>query len=114
MICGALTWLRDHKRYILEHGEGNGHENGLVLVGRLCVLMVVGNEPEWVLEFERQERRAGTEVRKREMEERIARVREKERREKLAVKKGLDRVTKKRVFYSMWSELMVERGAEGG
>jgi hypothetical protein len=97
LICGALTWLRDHKRYILEHGEANENDNGLVLVGRLCVLMVVGNEPEWVLEFERQERRAGTEVRKREMEERIARVREKERREKVAVKKGLDRVTKKRV-----------------
>jgi hypothetical protein len=62
--------------------------------------MVVGNEPEWVLEFERQERRGATEVRKREMEERIARVREKERREKLAVKKGLDRVAKKRVFLS--------------
>ena len=56
-----------------------------------------GNEPSWVLEYERQERRKATEVRKREMEERIARLREKERREKLAAKKMNGRVVKKRV-----------------
>lgn len=66
------------------------------MVGRL--LFTLGNEPEWVLEFERQERRVATEMRKREMEERIARVRAKERKEKLAVKKGLGQVTKKRVL----------------
>ena len=58
---------------------------------------ISGNEPSWVLEYERQERRKATEVRKREMEERIARLREKERREKLAAKKLNGRVVKKRV-----------------
>ena len=56
-----------------------------------------GNEPSWVLEYERQERRKATEMRKREMEERIARLREKERREKLAAKRMNGRVVKKRV-----------------
>jgi chromosome transmission fidelity protein 1 len=58
----------------------------------------VDNEPEWVLEYEREERRIATEVRKRDMEERIARVREKERRDKFAAKKGNGRTTKRRVI----------------
>lgn len=58
----------------------------------------LGAEPEWVLEYERQERRAATEIRKREMEERIARVREKERREKLAAKGVNGRPAKRRVL----------------
>ena len=77
-------------------------------------LLILGNEPEWVLEFERQERRVATEMRKREMEERIARVREKERKEKLAVKKGPGQVTKRRVLSQVSKVLMIERAAEGG
>ena len=38
-------------------------------------LFTLGNEPEWVLEFERQERRVATEMRKREMEERTVSLR---------------------------------------
>jgi hypothetical protein len=94
--------LRDYKRYVLEHGEDKGNENGMICfrewVRVVDWLFILGNEPEWVLEFERQERRAATEMRKREMEERIARVRAKERKEKLAVKKGLGQVNKKRVL----------------
>ena len=52
-----------------------------------------------MLEYERQERRNATELRKKEMEERIARVREKERREKLAAKKMSGRVIKRKVKY---------------
>jgi hypothetical protein len=63
--------------------------------------LTVGNEPEWVLEYERQERRIATEVRKKEMEERISRVRERERREKLAAKKSGGRAVKRRVFHSV-------------
>ena len=77
-------------------------------------MFTLGNEPEWVLEFERQERRVATEMRKREMEERISRVRAKERKEKLAVKKGLGQVTKKRVLSVPVQGLMVERTAERG
>lgn len=51
-----------------------------------------------MLEYERQERRIATEIRKREMEERIFRAREKERVEKLAAKKDSGRV-KRRVIH---------------
>jgi chromosome transmission fidelity protein 1 len=111
LICGALTWLRDYKRYVLENGEDNKNGNGM----SLCPwVLSLGNEPEWVLEFERQERRVATEMRKREMEGRIARVREKERKDKLAVKKGLGQVTKKRVVSASVSGFIIERASEGG
>ena len=84
LICGALTWLREHKRWILEHGDESEAEKG--------------NEPAWVLEHERQERKVTMEASKKEMEERIARIRERERREKLAAKKENGRVIKKRVI----------------
>jgi chromosome transmission fidelity protein 1 len=95
LICGALTWLRDHKRWVLEHGDEETRERGWS-----CWSFDVDDEPEWVLEYERQERRAATEVRKREMEERILRVREQERQEKLAVKKGVVRAVKRQVCSS--------------
>jgi hypothetical protein len=78
-----------------------------------CVLRL-GAEPAWVLEYERQERRSATELRKREMEERIARIREKERREKLAAKKANARPVKRKVAlnYGFW--LIVERGIVSG
>jgi hypothetical protein len=63
-------------------------------------LLRIGNEPAWVVEYERQERRVAMEVRKREMEGRIARVRERERREKVAAKKVNGRVIKRRVINS--------------
>jgi chromosome transmission fidelity protein 1 len=98
LICGALTWLRDHKRWVLEHGDDENTKTGLVLT-----LVTVGNEPEWVLEYERHERRIATEVRKKEMEERIARIRERERREKLAARKMNGKVIKRRVtHFGVW------------
>ena len=61
------------------------------------VSLRLGSEPGWVLEYDRQQRRAATETRKREMEERIARVREKERKEKLAARNADARPAKRRV-----------------
>jgi hypothetical protein len=73
-----------------------------------------GTEPAWVLEYERQERRAATEVRKREMEERIVRVREKEKREKIAAKKAGARPVKRRVTSQIGVLLILERDGDGG
>ena len=67
-----------------------------------------------MLDYERQERRAATEKRKREMEERIARVREKERREKLAAKKASSRPVKRRVILEFELRLIVERNGDRG
>ena len=30
LICGALTWLREHKRWVLEHGEDGVEERGML------------------------------------------------------------------------------------
>ena len=66
------------------------------------------------MEYERQERRNATELRKREMEERIARVREKERKEKLAAKKAGVRPVKRRVLpIDVGLNLILERGVYG-
>jgi hypothetical protein len=63
-----------------------------------CVArFMVENEPAWVIEYERQERKDATEKRKREMEARITLIRERERREKIALKKGVVRGNKRRV-----------------
>lgn len=98
LICGALTWLRDHKRWALENGEDEEENRGWLRCYTTRNANVnPGNEPLWVLEYERQERRRATEARKREMEERIARVRERERKEKVAAKRLNGRVIKKRV-----------------
>ena len=67
-----------------------------------------------MLEYERQERRAATEIRKREMEEQIARVRERERREKLAAKKAGPRPVKRRVVSRSGPLLIVERDHNRG
>src|SRR5271170_6666034 len=29
LICGSLTWLRDHKRWVLEHGDDEETTGGL-------------------------------------------------------------------------------------
>ena len=64
---------------------------------------MVDNEPEWVLEYERQERRTATELRKREMEERIDRVRQKEKNRKKALGKGTERFAKQqKVIIVTW------------
>jgi len=106
LICGALTWLRDHKRWILEHGDEEVKDEGSL---RWRDGLSLGTEPAWVLEYERQERRVATELRNREMEERIARIREKERREKLSAKKLNGRPVKRRVSLSGRFWLIVER-----
>ena len=90
-----MTWLRDHKRWVLEHGDDEDIAGGIYTYLRW--FRGLGTEPAWVLEYERQERRAATEARKREMEERIMRVREKERKEKLSAKKAGPRPIKRRV-----------------
>ena len=106
LICGALTWLRDHKRWILEHGDEEVKDEGSL---RWRDGLSLGTEPAWVLEYERQERRVATELRNREMEERIARIRDKERREKLSAKKLNGRPVKRRVWISWRLGLIVER-----
>ena len=68
LICGSLTWLRDHKRRNFEEGFELDTENG--------------NEPQWMLEHARKQRKQEAFHRKQELNERLAKIKAKEKRAK--------------------------------
>ena len=71
LICGSLTWLRDHKRSVLD-GSTNRVEPG--------------DDPDWMVDAERQERRRAVLQHKEELEGRLSEVRRQEtaRKKKLS------------------------------
>ncbi|KAK6334384.1 ATP-dependent DNA helicase chl1 [Orbilia blumenaviensis] len=68
LICGSLTWLRDHKRRKLND--------------ELETEVDDGKTPAWVLAHARKEKRENALRARREMEARLQKVREKERKER--------------------------------
>lgn len=66
LICGSLTWLRDHKRRIFEEG--------------FAVDPVNNEEPAWMLEHVRKQKKQAALARRQELDSRIAKIKEKERR----------------------------------
>lgn len=88
MICGALTWLRNHKHQDLEAQLEDADNDG-------------ADEPEWVREFARKEKKEKLLRSRAELEERLKAIREKETQEKARFE-----ATEKRGF-----KRMVSRGA---
>jgi chromosome transmission fidelity protein 1 len=74
LICGSLTWLRDHKRRTFEEG--------------LAVDEAYSNEPVWLLEHTRKQKKHAALQRRAEFEARIAKIKEKEKRLKEAYQRG--------------------------
>ncbi|KAF2108306.1 TFIIH basal transcription factor complex helicase subunit [Lophiotrema nucula] len=68
LICGSLTWLRDHKRRVFEEGTATEARDD--------------DEPAWVVERSRQQRKDAALRRKRDLDARIAKIRAKEKRAK--------------------------------
>ncbi|KAF2848298.1 ATP-dependent RNA helicase-like protein chl1 [Plenodomus tracheiphilus IPT5] len=68
LICASLTWLRDHKRQTFEEG--------------FAVCQHEGDEPAWMLEHARKQTRREALRRKQDLNDRIAKVKNKERRAK--------------------------------
>ncbi|KAK8178297.1 helicase C-terminal domain-containing protein [Phyllosticta citribraziliensis] len=66
LICGSLTWLRNYKRVKFEEG--------------LSVDAVDDDEPDWMLEHAREEKRRAALHQRQQLEERTARVRARERK----------------------------------
>nr|KMM64387.1 fanconi anemia group J protein [Coccidioides posadasii RMSCC 3488] len=71
LICGSLTWLRDHKRSVfledIENSDGD-------------------DEPEWILQYSRKEKRRTIRERRKRVEDRLSRIRKEELlREKAAI-----------------------------
>jgi chromosome transmission fidelity protein 1 len=63
LICGSLTWLRDHKRRAL---EGSTEKNE------------PGDDPDWMIEAERQERQRVAVQQREALEQRLSEVRRQE------------------------------------
>lgn len=74
IICASLTWLRDYKRKSLEEG----------------IAAEVGDEdePEWILEHARQEKKQAMLRQRAELEKRLALIRAKEKRAKERFERG--------------------------
>lgn len=60
LICASLTWIRDNKSRALESPLGN---------------IDAGDDPEWMIEAERQERRDTLLNQRRELEQRLSIIR---------------------------------------
>ena len=72
LICGSLTWLRDHQRRTLENQ----------------VEVEAGDEPEWIVEHARRQKKQAVIEQKKEFETRLARIRAKELRQKQRYEHG--------------------------
>ena len=72
LICGSLTWLRDHQRKVFEEQVG----------------VEAGDEPDWIVEHARREKTQTFIQHKKEFEARLARVRAKELRQKQRYEHG--------------------------
>ncbi|KAI5793775.1 helicase C-terminal domain-containing protein [Peziza echinospora] len=75
LLCGSLTWLREHKAKEFDAGVREGAE-------------VDDNEPAWVREHALEERRKRLLRDREDLEEQLRRVREKEEREKKEYMRG--------------------------
>ncbi|PWW80652.1 DNA repair helicase [Tuber magnatum] len=85
LICGALTWLREHKSKSLE--------------SQLREVEKDDGAPDWVKQFARDEKKQKLLQEKADMEARLARIREKEEREKQLANRSSDLKIKRRVYH---------------
>ncbi|TVY33206.1 ATP-dependent DNA helicase, partial [Lachnellula occidentalis] len=82
LICGSLTWLRDHKRKTFEEGLDWGPNES--------------NSPEWLIEQTRARKRREMLRSREDMEARLAKIRAKEKTQKDRYLKGDHRVKKRK------------------
>ena len=84
LICSSLTWLRNHKREIYQIGLVNISEgkNLPFYVGQVIENLADENEPDWMIEHALKEKREAALHRQQELEARLARIRENERKAK--------------------------------
>jgi chromosome transmission fidelity protein 1 len=74
LICGSLTWLRDHKRRTFEEGFVDYALNS--------------EEPSWIREHAQKQRKQEALQRKQELNDRIAKIKVKEKRAKERYESG--------------------------
>jgi len=74
LICGSLTWLRDYKRRTFEEGFAVDASNG--------------DEPSWIVEHAQKQRKQEALRRKQDLNDRIAKIKAKEKRAKERYENG--------------------------
>lgn len=93
LLCGALTWLRDHQTKSIEEqlAEGNREDDG---------------EPEWVKAHAREEQKRRLLRERKELEERLMKIREREKREKREAERaaGIERNKMRRIDVEVQEE----------
>jgi chromosome transmission fidelity protein 1 len=82
LICGSLTWLRDHKRRTFEDG---------------FAIDSASDEPAWILEHAQKQRREDALQRRQELNDRIAQVKAKEKRAKERHENGELRIKRQKL-----------------
>ncbi|KAH7369668.1 helicase C-terminal domain-containing protein [Rhexocercosporidium sp. MPI-PUGE-AT-0058] len=82
LICGALTWLRDHKAKAFEEGLNWSNDS---------------DEPEWVIEQAKARRRRELLRNREDMEARLAKIRAKEKAQRDKYLKGEQSVKRRKV-----------------
>ncbi|KAF2743829.1 DNA repair helicase [Sporormia fimetaria CBS 119925] len=82
LICGSLTWLRDHKRQTFQEGLATDADEG--------------EEPAWMLEHARKQKIQAALERRKAFQDRISKIKERERRVKERYQNGDRLYTKRR------------------
>lgn len=97
LICGSLTWLRDHKRRTFEGGLdwGPNSKDRISHVARNSLIFLDSNEPDWIVAQTKARKRREMLRSREELEERLAKIRAKEKAQKVKYIKG-DQSFKKR------------------
>lgn len=83
LICGSLTWLRDHKRQTFKEG--------------FAVDVASSDEPAWILEHAQKQKKQEALRRRQELNERIARVKAREKKAKDHYENGEPRLKRQKV-----------------
>lgn len=83
LICGSLTWLRDHKRRAFEE--------------RIAVSDNTGNEPTWMLEHTKKQRKEEALRRRQEFNDRLDKIKAKEKRAKERYENGEPRYKRQKL-----------------
>jgi chromosome transmission fidelity protein 1 len=83
LICGSLTWLRDHKRRTFEEG--------------FTIDTAASEEPDWILEHAQKQKKQEALRRKQELNDRIAKVKAKEKRAKERYQNGEPRYKRQKI-----------------
>ncbi|KAJ5469466.1 ATP-dependent DNA helicase chl1 [Penicillium diatomitis] len=87
LICGSLTWLRDHRRKAFQESldqAGFVHSVSATSDAEVCANLGDDSEPDWMVEFAKKESRRSIVEKRQEFESRLAKIKSDEERLKQA------------------------------